>query len=57
MNAKLPPCPCDKRKTVDGIEMCYAIGCYKLGDMSCECPICKHNIKGICNNKVKGTKH
>lgn len=35
---KLPKC--DKRKLVDGIYMCFAIGCEKLGDMPCECEVC-----------------
>ena len=32
--------PCDKRKLVDGVQMCYAIGCCKVGDMACECESC-----------------
>ena len=32
--------PCDKRKLVDGVRMCYAIGCCEVGDMACECESC-----------------
>jgi len=35
---KLPECI--KRKRVDGIDMCYAIGCCVVGDMACECEDC-----------------
>lgn len=32
--------PCKFRKKVDGLHMCYAIGCATVGDMMCECYGC-----------------
>lgn len=37
--------PCDKRKIVNGIAMCYAIGCCEIGDMPCECCGCTKKCK------------
>lgn len=32
---------CKFRKEVDGVDMCFAIGCCHIGDMPCECEWCK----------------
>lgn len=55
MKDKLPPCA--KRKCVDGIEMCYAIGCCEIGDMPCECWCCPKKGTEECSAlKKKGAK-
>ena len=44
--------PCDKRKLVDGVQMCYAIGCCEVGDMACECKSCDRP----CEKRDKANK-
>lgn len=49
--------PCDKRKSVDGMDMCFAIGCCEIGDMPCQCWQCPRRNTAECSKtSVKGNR-
>lgn len=45
--------PCKYRRRVNGMDMCYAIGCCEVGDMACECYGCDRKP---CVKQTEGAK-
>jgi len=41
---------CSKRRKVDCVWMCHAIGCCEIGDMACECDECFVENGYMCKN-------